>query len=160
MTADSKIRKDKIGTTLRIGLTALLVLVAAMLLLSGCSSTGLYKSSDSKIPFSAMQFKETEGRVGQNMVAKFDIPESDLPYNGCDFSAASVSIEGTLPPGITTVPGRRTSPDLFTNYFEGVPQKAGEWVVQVKYNKISCSWKYDNQNYGDRTVTVKFRIKP
>jgi hypothetical protein len=159
MTTEIKIKREN-NTAACTGVIALFVLLAAMLMLSGCAAKGSSKSSDLMKTFSAMQFKDTNGRVGQSMVAKFNIPESDLPYAGCDFSAAEVSIEGTLPPGITIVPGRRINPDMFTNYFEGVPQKAGEWVVQVTYRKISCGWKYDNQNYGDRTVAVKFNIKP
>ena len=158
MTTEIKIKKEK-NRAACIGLIALFVLFAAMLMSSGCAAKGSSKSSDLMKTFSAMQFKDTNGRVGQSMVAKLHIPESELPYEGCDFSAAEVSIEGTLPPGIMTVPGRRINPDLFINYFEGVPQKVGEWVVQITYRKISCGWKYDNQNYGDRTVTVKFNIK-
>jgi hypothetical protein len=139
--------------------TAASILVLALLILNGCSSTGSRQTAEKDLSFSSMYYEPTKGRVNQSMFSELKITESDLPYKGCDFSADTITVTGTVPPGITSVPGKRLRPDMLTTYFDGKPTQAGEFVVQVTFNKISCNWKYDTRNYGDRTVTVKFRIE-
>ena len=108
--------------------------------------------------FSRMHYEPSKGRVNQPMLSELKITQSDLPYKECDFTAETIAVTGTVPPGMTSVPGKRIRPDMLGTYFEGKPTQTGEFAVQVTFNKISCGWKYDTRTFGDRTVAVKFRI--
>jgi hypothetical protein len=134
------------------------MLISSLPLLSGCSTIKSITSRDTSVPFSYMSFEPEKGRVNKPLWVQLKIIPSDLPYEGCDFSAAAISVTGKVPPGIKTVPGNRISPTKLGTYFEGTPTEAGEFIVTVNFEKITCNWKYDTTNYGDRTVTVKFRI--
>jgi hypothetical protein len=133
-------------------------LLGALIFLSGCTSTKLGLSSDNYTPFSSMYYEPVKGRVNQQLLSELKFSKTDLPYEGCDFSPASISIAGTVPPGITTTPGNRIASDKLGIYFEGKPTQTGDFAVQVTFQKISCKWKYDTKNYGDRTVNIKFHI--
>ena len=114
------------------------VLVLALLMLTGCSSAGPKQTVEKDMSFSRMYYEPFKGRVNQSLLSELKIAESDLPYKDCDFSADTITVTGNVPPGITSLPGKRLRPDLLATYFEGKPTQTGEFVVQVNFNKIRC----------------------
>jgi len=151
--ADGPKKKERISWFITI------IFVLTLTIVTGCSSTGS-KQTDLSTFFSKMSYEPVKGRVNQPMLSTLKFAGSDLPYTGCDFLADSITVTGKVPPGLATVPGMRLRPDMLSTFFEGTPTGAGDYTVQVVFNKISCGWKYDTKNYGDRTVSVKFRIDP
>jgi len=106
-----------------------------------------------RVPFSQGFFEPTMGRVGYHMVSEMKWHASDEPTPRCvPTSSGNEDVNGTPPPGLAY--------DQSNLEFEGTPRQAGDWSVRVTTHGMHCGMGPDQQNYGDRTITINFHIDP
>src|SRR6185437_3616103 len=99
---------------------------------------------------------------------------SDMPPACGAIQWKTISVDGTLPPGVAppganvtfTAPQKDQNgipidnaeiPDIAASAFSGTPSRAGDWPVSITFHGLFCSC---GQNYGDRTIKVNFHIEP
>jgi len=123
--------------------------------------------------FASGYYTPSRGKVGQLLVSDAAFAVSDLPPACGSIEWKTISIEGTLPPGLAA-PGANTTlvtpekdangipipqaevPDIAASAFFGTPSKPGDWAVAVTFHGLSCS---SGRNYGDRVIKVNFHIE-
>ncbi|HUR00858.1 MAG TPA: hypothetical protein VM166_15520 [Gemmatimonadaceae bacterium] len=104
-------------------------------------ATGLY--------FRNLALSSTQARFAEHVAV---IPTmTDLPHGGsCDWHPTSVAVDGSLPGGLKLRPG--------ATVIEGSPRQIGTWIFTYKLRGIHCAG--DAEDYGDRSVTVSFLVRP
>jgi hypothetical protein len=123
--------------------------------------------------FAGGYYTPVSGKVGERMLSDAAFDVGDLPPS-CLVAWKTISVSGTLPPGISP-PGANATvvnlpkdengipqvhaevPDIPDSAFFGTPSKAGDWPVTVTIHGLSCS---ETQSYGDRTIKINFHIAP
>ena len=134
---------------------AFLMFALASSLLYGCSTTPNQTSQAAPATFTGLHLHPTNGYVGYHMVSHGAYDAASIPCAADQHPGReSVSVIGTLPPGLL-------APDASQgrNLFEGTPQQAGDWDVQVTDHGCHCM-PGGTVNYGDRTAAVHFHIDP
>jgi hypothetical protein len=97
--------------------------------------------------FRNLALSPTRARFGEHVSI---VPEmTDLPA-GCTWGAASVSVEGLLPPGL------RLTPNSFK--IEGTPRRPGTWTFTYSLRGLTCAGS--STSYGDRSANVTFTVLP
>lgn len=134
-----------LGGSLRCG--ALLILSVA-----GCGAPTPSGPSRPAVPFQLIQYEPTAGKVGHHMVSDMVVYENDTPAGQpCSMRPDAISYTGEPPPGLAIPPGKAS--------FEGTPQQPGTWQVTVTVTGVRCTQGTDLNDYGERTINVRFNIE-
>lgn len=137
-----------------------LLLGAALVAAQFAAVSAFAKSKSVRVPFTAIYFTPTDGRVGYRIgtgisVNFDDVPQGNTggPFSGSCQGHYQVSHVGTLPPGIEadSVGGVR---DLFY----GTPRQPGRWTIIANVS-IGCSAGPDLTRY-ERQVPITFNVEP
>ena len=138
---------------------AFLTVAVASSFLFGCVGTALNQTSQAApTQFAGLYFRPTNGYVGYHMVSTSRFAQSPCAA-GEKILYRWMSAQGTAPPGLDG-PGSIVQSD--TDRFEGTPQQAGDWDLQVTVYHLNCSANGERGpiDYGDLTGTVHFHIDP
>jgi len=132
-----------------------IVVSLAPLMFSGLMTTA---AASAQSGFAGGYAHPTNGRVGYHMFSQFSFGQEPCKP-GEHIAPADVTVDGTLPPGLTA-PGFAGNG---TPYFEGTPRQAGDWHVVATLHDMRCDPALrvpGPVDYGDVVVAVDFHIDP